>query len=65
MVEIIIDKIIIGKDEITINLCYAPSSKDMANRWRKGWDSCPKSPFSGPILASSFNNSTILPDNFA
>jgi DNA invertase Pin-like site-specific DNA recombinase/DNA-binding XRE family transcriptional regulator len=36
IIEIITDKIIIGKDEITINLCYAPSCKDMANRWRKG-----------------------------
>ncbi len=37
IVEAIADKIIVGKDEITINLCYAPSCKDMANRWRKGW----------------------------
>lgn len=36
LVEVITDKIIIGKDEITINLCYAPSCKDMAIRWRKG-----------------------------
>ena len=39
IVEVITDKIIIGKDEITISLSYAPSSKEMANRWRKGWDS--------------------------
>ena len=42
IIEIINDKIIIGKDEITINLCYAPSCKDMANRWRKGWDLNPR-----------------------
>ena len=42
IIEIITDKIIIGKDEITINLSYAPSCKDMANRWRKGWDSNPR-----------------------
>ena len=42
IIEVITDKIIIGKDEITINLCYAPSCKDMANRWRKGWDSNPR-----------------------
>jgi site-specific DNA recombinase len=29
-------------DKITINLSYAPSCKDMANRWRKGWDSNPR-----------------------
>jgi site-specific DNA recombinase len=42
IVELITDKIVIAKDEITINLCYAPSCKDMANRWRKGWDSNPR-----------------------
>jgi site-specific DNA recombinase len=42
MIELITDKIVIGKDEITINLCYAPSCKDMAKRWRKGWDSNPR-----------------------
>ncbi|MEI7534685.1 MAG: recombinase family protein, partial [Verrucomicrobiae bacterium] len=36
IIEIITDKIIVGKDEIIINLSYSPSSKDMANRWRKG-----------------------------
>jgi hypothetical protein len=35
IVEVITDKIVIGKDEITITLCYAPSCKDMAT-WRKG-----------------------------
>ena len=45
IIEVIADKIIIGKDEITINLSYSPSCKDMANKWRKGWDSCPKTPF--------------------
>jgi site-specific DNA recombinase len=42
IIEIITDKIIVGKDEITINLSYSPSCKDMANRWRKGWDSNPR-----------------------
>jgi site-specific DNA recombinase len=41
IVELITEKIIVDKDEITINLSYAPSCKDMANRWRKGWDSRP------------------------
>ena len=39
IVEVITDKIIIGKDEINITFSYSPSCKDMANRWRKGWDS--------------------------
>lgn len=42
IVEIITDKINIGQDEITINFCYAPSCKEMANRWRKGWDLNPR-----------------------
>lgn len=42
LIEVITDKIIIGKGEITISLCYAPSCKDMANRWRKGWDLNPR-----------------------
>jgi site-specific DNA recombinase len=42
IVEIITDKIVISKDEITISLSYAPSCKDMADRWRKGWDSNPR-----------------------
>ena len=42
IIEIITDKIIIGKDEITINLSYAPSCKDMAKGARKGWDSNPR-----------------------
>ena len=42
IIEVITDKIIVGKDEITINLCCAPSCKDMANRWRKGWDLNPR-----------------------
>ena len=42
IIEVITDKIIVGKDEITINLSYSPSSKDMVNRWRKGWDSNPR-----------------------
>ena len=36
IIEVITDKIFTGKDEITINLSYSPSFKDMANRWRKG-----------------------------
>ena len=39
MVELITQNIVIAKDEITISLSYSPSCKDMANRWRKGWDS--------------------------
>ena len=42
IIEIITDQIVIGKGEITINLCYVPSSKEMAKRWRKGWDSNPR-----------------------
>ncbi len=42
IIEVITDKIIVSKDEITINLSYSPSSKDMANRWRKGRDSNPR-----------------------
>ena len=39
IIEIITDKIVVGKDEITINFLYSPSCKDMAKEWRKGWDS--------------------------
>ena len=60
LVEVITDKIVIGKDEITINLCYAPSSKDMATRWRKGWDSCPKLPLSVCNLPDFPNKSSII-----
>ena len=42
IIEIIAEKIIIGKDEINITFSYSPSCKDMANRWRKGWDSNPR-----------------------
>ncbi|HZQ46079.1 MAG TPA: hypothetical protein VFC07_03630 [Verrucomicrobiae bacterium] len=38
----LIDRIIIAKKEITISLCYMPFCKDMANGWRKGWDSNPR-----------------------
>ena len=36
VVELIADRIVVWKDEITIKLCYAPTSKDMAKGWRKG-----------------------------
>ena len=42
IVETIAEKIVIGKNEINISFYYAPTSKDMANRWRKGWDSNPR-----------------------
>ncbi len=42
LIEIITKEIIIGKDEITINYCYAPSSKEMAKRWRRERDSNPR-----------------------
>jgi site-specific DNA recombinase len=42
VVELITDRIVVAKDEITISLFYSPSCKDMANRWRKGWDSNPR-----------------------
>ena len=42
IIEIITNKIIVGKDEITINFSYSPSCKDMAKGWRKGWDSNPR-----------------------
>jgi site-specific DNA recombinase len=42
LIEIIADKIVVGKEEITINLCYAPSCEEMAKRWRKGWDLNPR-----------------------
>ncbi len=42
IIENITKEIIVGKDEITINFYYSPSCKDMANRWRKGWDSNPR-----------------------
>jgi site-specific DNA recombinase len=44
IVETIVEKIIIGKGEITINLCYLPPCKEMALGWRKGWDSNPRWP---------------------
>ena len=39
IVEAITEKIVVGKGEINITLCYLPVCKDMANRWRKGEDS--------------------------
>ena len=39
IVESITEKIVVGKDEIDITLCYLPVCKDMANGWRKGEDS--------------------------
>ena len=42
IIEIITNKIIVGKDEITINLFHSPSCKDMAKGARKGWDSNPR-----------------------
>jgi hypothetical protein len=45
IIEVITDKIIVGKDGITINLSYAPSCKDMANH------SCPVKVFMTTISA--------------
>ena len=42
IVESIAEKIVVGKEEIHISFYYAPTSKDMANRWRKGWDLNPR-----------------------
>jgi septum formation topological specificity factor MinE len=42
IIEVIADTIVIGKDEVTINLSSEPSSKNMANRWRKGRDLNPR-----------------------
>ena len=42
IVEAITEKVVIGKGEINITLCYLPPCKDMAKRWRKGWDSNPR-----------------------
>ena len=39
IVEAITHKIIVGKEEIEIRLCYLPPCKDMAFGWRKGEDS--------------------------
>ena len=36
IVETITEKVVVGKDEIDITLCYLPPCKDMAKRWRKG-----------------------------
>ena len=42
IVEAITEKIVVGKDEIDITLCYLAPCEDMAKRWRKGWDSNPR-----------------------
>jgi len=34
LIEVITKEIGIGKDEITLNFCYAPSCKDMAKGWQ-------------------------------
>jgi len=34
VVELLVKKIVVGKDEIDISLCYVPSFKEMANRQR-------------------------------
>ncbi|MGO8677754.1 MAG: hypothetical protein ACLQVX_18005 [Limisphaerales bacterium] len=39
IVEAITEKIVVGKDEIDITLCYLAPCEDMAKRWRKGEDS--------------------------
>ncbi len=42
VIENITEKIIIGKDDVTIDLCYIPSSSEiMANRQRNVRDSSP------------------------
>src|ERR1051325_5585340 len=42
IVESLVEKITVGKDEIAISFCYLPSCKDMAKGWRKGRDSNPR-----------------------
>ena len=42
IIEAITEKIVVGKDEISINLCYLPPCKEMAKGVRKGWDSNPR-----------------------
>lgn len=42
IVESIVEKIVIGKGEISISLCYLPPCKEMAKGWRKGRDSNPR-----------------------
>ena len=39
IVETVTQKIVVGKDDIAITLCYLPPCKDMAKKWRKGEDS--------------------------
>jgi len=34
MIELLVKNIVIGKGEITLNLCYLPSFEEMTNRQR-------------------------------
>jgi hypothetical protein len=36
IVEAITEEIVVGKEEISVTLCYLPPCKDMAKGWRKG-----------------------------
>jgi len=50
MVELITDKIIVGKDEITINLCYSPSVKIWQIGGGRGGIRAPNHHFPRPFL---------------
>ena len=42
IVETIVERIVVGKGEVTLTFCYLPTSKELAERWRKGWDLNPR-----------------------
>jgi site-specific DNA recombinase len=42
VVETITNKIVVGKGEISITLCYLPPCKELVFGWRKGWDLNPR-----------------------
>jgi site-specific DNA recombinase len=42
ILEMIVERMTVGKGEIEITFCGPRPSEDMAKRWRKGWDSNPR-----------------------
>ena len=42
LVEAMTEKIVVGKDQTNITLCYLPPCEELAKTWRKGRDSNPR-----------------------
>jgi hypothetical protein len=42
ILEMIVERMTVGKGEIEITFCGPRPGENMAKRWRKGWDSNPR-----------------------